>query len=343
MIDTKEQNFIIYSTGDNKVNIQILADKESETIWLNQKQIADIFEVDRTSITKHIKNILKDGELKEISVSAKISHTADDGKKYLTTFYNLDMIIAVGYRINSVKAIQFRQWATSTLKEYIIKGFVLDDERLKQGNNVFNKDYFKELLERIRAIRASEKLFYEKVRELFALSVDYDKTSQTAKNFFANIQNKLEYAVTKKTSAEIIKERADHNTKPNMGLMTWSGSDRGKEPIKSDVAVAKNYLYEDELNGLNRLTGMLLDYAENQAEQGKVIQMKDWDIKVDNFLIFNGYEILKGFGKFSADNAKAKAELEYTKFKELKQDDSFKDEVKRMLLKAKNRAYGSEA
>lgn len=334
MIDTKEQNFIIYSTGDNKVNIQILADKENETIWLNQKQIADIFEVDRTSITKHIKNILKDGELKEISVSAKISHTADDGKKYLTTFYNLDMIIAVGYRINSVKATQFRQWATSTLKEYIIKGFVLDDERLKQGNNVFNKDYFKELLERIRAIRASEKLFYEKVRELFALSVDYDKTSQTAKNFFANIQNKLEYAVTKKTSAEIIKERADH-TKPNMGLMTWSGSDRGKEPIKSDVAVAKNYLYEDELNGLNRLTGMLLDYAENQAEQGKVIQMKDWDIKVDNFLIFNGYEILKGFGKFSADNAKAKAELEYTKFKELKQDDSFKDEVKRIVAKGK--------
>ena len=334
MIDTKEQNFIIYSTGDNKVNIQILADKENETIWLNQKQIADIFEVDRTSITKHIKNIFKDGELKEISVSAKISHTADDGKKYLTTFYNLDMIIAVGYRINSIKATQFRQWATSTLKEYIIKGFVLDDERLKQGNNVFNKDYFKELLERIRAIRASEKLFYEKVRELFALSVDYDKTSQTAKNFFANIQNKLEYAVTKKTSAEIIKERADH-TKPNMGLTTWSGSDRGKEPIKSDVAVAKNYLYEDELNGLNRLTGMLLDYAENQAEQGKVIQMKDWDIKVDNFLIFNGYEILKGFGKFSADNAKAKAELEYTKFKELKQDDSFKDEVKRIVAKGK--------
>ena len=334
MIDTKEQNFIIYSTGNNKVNIQILADKENETIWLNQKQIADIFEVDRTSITKHIKNILKDGELKEISVSAKISHTADDGKKYLTTFYNLDMIIAVGYRINSVKATQFRQWATSTLKEYIIKGFVLDDERLKQGNNVFNKDYFKELLERIRAIRASEKLFYEKVRELFALSVDYDKTSQTAKNFFANIQNKLEYAVTKKTSAEIIKERADH-TKPNMGLMTWSGSDRGKEPIKSDVAVAKNYLYEDELNGLNRLTGMLLDYAENQAEQGKVIQMKDWDIKVDDFLIFNGYEILKGFGKFSADNAKAKAELEYTKFKELKQDDSFKDEVKQIVAKGK--------
>ena len=334
MIDTKEQNFIIYSTGDNKVNIQILADKENETIWLNQKQIADIFEVDRTSITKHIKNIFKDGELKEISVSAKISHTADDGKKYLTTFYNLDMIIAVGYRINSIKATQFRQWATSTLKEYIIKGFVLDDERLKQGNNVFNKDYFKELLERIRAIRASEKLFYEKVRELFALSVDYDKTSQTAKNFFANIQNKLEYAVTKKTSAEIIKERADH-TKPNMGLTTWSGSDRGKEPIKSDIAVAKNYLYEDELSRLNRLTGMLLDYAENQAEQGIVIQMKDWDIKVDDFLIFNGYEILKGFGKFSADNAKAKAELEYTKFKELKQDDSFKDEVKRIIAKGK--------
>lgn len=334
MIDTKEQNFIIYSTGDNKVNIQILADKENETIWLNQKQIADIFEVDRTSITKHIKNILKDGELKEISVSAKISHTADDGKKYLTTFYNLDMIIAVGYRINSVKATQFRQWATSTLKEYIIKGFVLDDERLKQGNNVFNKDYFKELLERIRAIRASEKLFYEKVRELFALSVDYDKTSQTAKNFFANIQNKLEYAVTKKTSAEIIKERADH-TKPNMGLMTWSGSGRGKEPIKSDVAVAKNYLHEDELNRLNRLTGMLLDYAENQAEQGIVIQMKDWDIKVDDFLTFNGYEILKGFGKFSADNTKAKAELEYTKFKELKQDESFKDEIKRITSKGK--------
>ncbi|WP_103625103.1 virulence RhuM family protein [Campylobacter concisus] len=336
MIDTKEQNFIIYSTGDNKVNIQILADKENETIWLNQKQIADIFETSKQNVSYHIRNILDEKELGYATVKEILTVQAEGSREVTreVEHYNLDMIIAVGYRINSVKATQFRQWATNTLKEYIIKGFVLDDERLKQGNNIFNKDYFKELLERIRAIRASEKLFYEKVRELFALSVDYDKTSQTAKNFFANIQNKLEYAVTKKTSAEIIKERADH-TKPNMGLTTWSGSDKGKEPIKSDVSVAKNYLYENELNGLNRLTGMLLDYAENQAEQGKVIQMKDWDIKVDNFLIFNGYEILKGFGKFSADNAKAKAELEYTKFKELKQDDSFKDEVKRIIAKGK--------
>ncbi|QKF93129.1 RhuM family protein [Campylobacter sp. CCUG 57310] len=334
MIDTKEQNFIIYSTGDNKVNIQILADRENETIWLNQKQIADIFEVDRTNVTKHIGNIYSDGELDEKSTSAIFSHVRPDGTTIGVKHYNLDMIIAVGYRINSAKATQFRKWATGTLKEYIIKGFVLDDERLKQGNNVFNKDYFKELLERIRAIRASEKLFYEKVKDLFALSADYDKTSQTAKNFFANIQNKLEYAVTKKTSAEIIKERADH-TKPNMGLTTWSGSSRGKEPIKSDVAVAKNYLYENEISKLNRLTGMLLDYVETQAEQGVLITMSDWDLKLDGFLTFNGYEILKGFGKFSSDNAKAKAELEYTKFKELKQDESFKDEVKRIVAKGK--------
>lgn len=334
MIDTKEQNFIIYSTGDNRVNIQILADKENETIWLNQKQIAEIFETSKQNVSYHIKNILDERELDESTVK-EILTVRPDGTKLGVKHYNLDMIIAVGYRINSVKATQFRQWATSKLKEYIVKGFVLDDERLKQGNNVFNKDYFKELLERIRAIRASEKLFYEKVRDLFALSVDYDKTSQAAKNFFANIQNKLEYAVTKKTSAEIIKERADH-TKPNMGLMTWSGSGRGKEPIKSDVAVAKNYLREDELNKLNRLTGMLLDYVETQAEQGVLITMSDWDLKLDGFLTFNGYEILKGFGKFSADNAKAKAELEYAKFKELKQDDSFKDEVKQIATKAKS-------
>lgn len=333
MIDTKEQNFIIYSTGDNKVNIQILADRENETIWLNQKQIAEIFETSKQNVSYHIKNILDERELHESTVK-EILTVRPDGTKLGVKHYNLDMIIAVGYRINSVKATQFRQWATSTLKEYIIKGFVLDDERLKQGNNVFNKDYFKELLERIRAIRASEKLFYEKVRDLFALSADYDKTSQTAKNFFANIQNKLEYAVTKKTSAEIIKERADH-TKPNMGLMTWSGSSRGKEPIKSDVAVAKNYLYENEISKLNRLTGMLLDYVETQAEQGVLITMSDWDLKLDGFLTFNGYEILKGFGKFSSDNAKAKAELEYTKFKELKQDESFKDEVKRIVAKGK--------
>lgn len=333
MIDTKEQNFIIYSTGDNKVNIQILADRENETIWLNQKQIAEIFETSKQNVSYHIKNILDERELHESTVK-EILTVRPDGTKFSVKHYNLDMIIAVGYRINSVKATHFRQWATGTLKEYIIKGFVLDDERLKQGNNVFNKDYFKELLERIRAIRASEKLFYEKVRDLFALSADYDKTSQTAKNFFANIQNKLEYAVTKKTSAEIIKERADH-TKPNMGLMTWSGSGRGKEPIKSDVAVAKNYLYEDEISKLNRLTGMLLDYVETQAEQGVLITMSDWDLKLDGFLTFNGYEILKGFGKFSSDNAKAKAELEYTKFKELKQDESFKDEVKRIVAKGK--------
>ena len=189
MIDTKEQNFIIYSTGDNKVNIQILADKENETIWLNQKQIADIFETSKQNVSYHIRNILDEKELGYATVKEILTVQAEGSREVTreVEHYNLDMIIAVGYRINSVKATQFRQWATNTLKEYIIKGFVLDDERLKQGNNVFNKDYFKELLERIRAIRASEKLFYEKVRELFALSVDYDKTSQTAKNFFANI------------------------------------------------------------------------------------------------------------------------------------------------------------
>ncbi|WP_249934730.1 virulence RhuM family protein [Campylobacter sp. RM15925] len=329
MIDIKEQNFIIYSTSDNKINIQILADRENETIWLNQKQIAEIFETSKQNVSYHIKNILDERELDESTVK-EILTVRPDGTKLGVKHYNLDMIIAVGYRINSVKATHFRQWATSTLKEYIIKGFVLDDERLKQGNNVFNKDYFKELLERIRAIRASEKLFYEKVRDLFALSVDYDKTSQTAKNFFANIQNKLEYAITKKTSAEIIKERADH-TKPNMGLMTWSGSSRGKDLIKQDVYIAKNYLDESEISKLNRLTNMLLDYVETQAEQGIAIQMKDWDTKIDGFLTFNGYEILKGFGKISKESANTKADDEYLKFQELKQNEDFKQDIKKII------------
>lgn len=327
MIDTTKQNFIIYSTDESNVNIQILADSKNETIWLNQKQIAEIFDTTKQNISNHISNILKDEELTNSSVKDFLT-VRNDGTSIGIKHYNLDMIIAVGYRVNSKKATKFRIWATKTLKEFIIKGFILDDERLKQGNNVFNKNYLDELLERIREIRASERLFYEKVKELFSLSIDYDKNSDQAKEFFTQIQMKLEFAIIHKTPAEIISTRIDHK-KPNCGLTSWSGQKSGKEPIKTDINTAKNYLLENELRDLNMLTTMLLDYAENQIKKGIVFTMSDWNIKLDSFLEFNGYDVLKGFGKVTTKQAKIKATSEYSKFKELKQK-SYINELKKI-------------
>ncbi len=317
MINIQEQNFIMYSVDDKNVNIQVLTDKDNETIWLNQKQIAEIFDVQVPAVSKHISNILKDEEL-DISTISILENVRPDGTSIGVKHYNLDMIIAIGYRINSKKATKFRIWATKTLKEYIIKGFVLDDERLKQGNNVFNKNYLDELLERIREIRASEKMFYEKIRDIFALSNDYDSSSTEAKNFFSFAQMKMEYAITHKTSAQIISERVNHE-KENLGLTSWSGSKRGKGFIKKDIEVAKNYLNEDELKNLNLLTTMLLDYVENQVKRGFIFEMKDWDFKLDGFLEFNGYDVLSNFGKVKSTQAKQKANEEYIKYKELKQ------------------------
>lgn len=275
MIDTTKKNFIIWNDGNNNTNIQVLLDEANETLWLNQKQIAEIFGVSVPTINEHIKNILNDNEL-DNSTIRNFLIVQNEGKREVRreiAHCNLDMIIAVGYRVNSYKATKFRQWATKTLKEFLIKGFVLDDERLKQNNNIFNKNYFDELIERIREIRASEKLFYEKIRALFALSVDYDKTSQITKDFYATVQNKLEFAVIGKTAAEIINERVD-SKKPNLGLTNWSDKN-GEYPLKSDIKTAKNYLSQDELKGLNLLTNMLLDYAESLANRGIVLSMSD--------------------------------------------------------------------
>lgn len=331
MIDTTKQNFIIYSTDESNVNIQILADSKNETIWLNQKQIAQIFDVNVPAISKHISNILSDNELDDSTISI-LENVRKDGTCIGVKHYNLDMIIAVGYRVNSKKATKFRIWATKTLKEFIIKGFILDDERLKQGNNVFNKDYIDELIERIREIRASERLFYDKIKDVFALSIDYDKTSNKAREFFSHCQNKLEFAITGQTSAEIIHKRADHK-KENMGLTSWSGSKRGKEPIKTDINIAKNYLNENELKELNTLTTMLLDYVENQVKRGFVFKMSDWSIRLDSFLEFNGYNILQGFGKIKATHSNSKATTEYQKYKELKQKE-YINELKNIEKKA---------
>ena len=300
MIDTTKKNFIIWNDGNNNTNIQVLLDEANETLWLSQKQIAEIFGVSVPTINEHIKNILNDNEL-DNSTIRNFLIVQNEGKREVRreiAHCNLDMIIAVGYRVNSYKATKFRQWATKTLKEFLIKGFVLDDERLKQNNNIFNKNYFDELIERIREIRASERLFYEKIRALFALSVDYDKTSQITRDFYATVQNKLEFAVIGKTAAEIINERVD-GKKPNLGLTNWSNKN-GEYPLKSDIKTAKNYLNEDELKKLNLLTNMLLDYAENLANRGIVLNMSDWELRLDEFLKFNSYEVLKGRGNISS-------------------------------------------
>lgn len=329
MIDTTKKNFIIWNDGNNNTNIQVLLDETNETLWLSQKQIAEIFGVSVPTINEHIKNILNDNEL-DNSTIRNFLIVQNEGKREVRreiAHCNLDMIIAVGYRVNSYKATKFRQWATKTLKEFLIKGFVLDDERLKQNNNIFNKNYFDELIERIREIRASERLFYEKIRALFALSVDYDKTSQITRDFYATVQNKLEFAVIGKTAAEIINERVD-GKKPNLGLTNWNNKN-GEYPLKSDIKTAKNYLSQDELKKLNLLTNMLLDYAENLANRGIVLNMSDWELRLDEFLKFNSYEVLKGRGNVSSKQALKKADNEYEKFKELRQK-NYMDEVKKL-------------
>lgn len=267
--------------------------------------MAELFAVEANTINYHLKEIFKSGELSEDSVIRKIRITADDGKNYLTAFYSLDAIIAVGYRVNSYQATQFRIWATKTLKEFIIKGFVLDDERLKQGNR-FGKDYFDELLERIREIRASERRFYQKITDIYALSVDYDKNSPITKDFFATVQNKLHWAITGKTVAEIIYINADA-TKLYMGLTNWKQSPEGKI-LKSDVSVAKNYLSEQHIKELNRIVSAYVDLAENRAQRQIVMKMTDWFQFLHNFLELSNYPILEDKGKISMLAAKLKAE-----------------------------------
>jgi hypothetical protein len=324
-----EGELILYQTQEGTVRIEVLY--KSETFWLNQKKIAELFGVDIRTISEHFRNIFASGELAEQAVLRKIRTTAADGKNYLVNFYNLDAIISVGYRVNSTQATQFRIWATQTLREFVIKGFVLDDERLKL-NKRFGKDYFDELLERIREIRASERRFYLKITDIYEqCSIDYDPKAEITQTFFKTVQNKLHWAVTGKTAAEIIAERSDA-TKPTMGLTTWKNAPHGKI-LKSDVSIAKNYLIETEIKELERIVTMYLDYAENQAARQIPMRMADWVAKLDAFLKFNEYEVLTNAGSVSAEVAKRLAEEHYAAFR-IQQDQRFESdfekEVKRI-------------
>jgi hypothetical protein len=323
---------ILYTSPEGNKRVAVYY--QGETVWLTQKQLADLFDVDVRTISDHLQAIFQTGELSQESVIRKIRITASDGKSYLTNLYSLDAIIAVGYRVNSVQATRFRIWATQTLREFIIKGFVLDDERLKQGKR-FGMDYFDELLERIREIRASERRFYQKITDIYQqCSIDYDKDAEVTLLFFKTVQNKLHWAITGKTAAEIIAERASAK-KPHLGLTTWKNAPKGKI-LKSDVSIAKNYLEENEIKGLERIVSMYLDYAENQAARQIPMKMMEWVNKLDAFLQFNEYDILNNAGRVSHEIAKALAEQEYEKFR-VKQDRSFESDFDKEVKKLQRR------
>ncbi|MDY6026473.1 virulence RhuM family protein [Bergeyella zoohelcum] len=327
------QNFILYSTPNGEVKLEVLLQEES--LWLTQKAIAELFGVDRSVITKHLINIYETDELSKISTCAKIAQVQKEGNREVKReieFYNLDAIISVGYRVNSSKATQFRIWATKTLKEYIIKGFVLDDERLKQGQKVFGKDYFRELLQRVRSIRASERRIYQQVTDIFAeCSIDYDKNSEITKNFYAMVQNKFHYAITGKTAPEIIYSTAD-KTKENMGLSTWKNAPDGRI-LKQDILVAKNYLQEKEISQLERTITSYFDYIEGLIERQNTFTMEQLAESVNKFLSFNEYKILEGKGKISKIQADKKAIEEYEVFnKTQKIISDFDKEIKKLRL-----------
>ena len=324
----RESKILLYQAPTGEIKVDVLF--QDETFWMTQKKMAELFGVQRPAITKHLKNIFESSELVEGSVSSILEHTADDDKNYKTTFYNLDAIIAVGYRVNSKQATQFRIWATNTLKEFIVKGFVLDDERLKQGKN-FGKNYFDELLERIREIRASERRFYQKITDIYALATDYNNSAPTTKDFFASVQNKLHWAITGKTAAEIIYSSADA-TKIYMGLTNWKHAPEGKI-MKSDVIVAKNYLNEQHIKELNRIVSAYLDLAENRAQRQVTTTMREWAEFLNQFLELSNYPILTDKGKVSALEAKIKTEQEFEKYRkiqDLQYQSDFDKEIKKL-------------
>ena len=324
----EHSEILLYSDENGKEFVSVVF--KDETFWLTQKAMAELFGCTPDNISLHLKNIFADGELDRDAVTEKFSATAADGKNYLTQHYNLDAIIAVGYRVNSKKATRFRQWATKTLKEYIQKGFVLNDEMMKNGRP-FGKDYFDELLERIREIRASERRAYQKIADVFEqCSYDYDKNSDTTKAFYAFVQNKLHYAVTGKTAAELISERATLDS-PTMGLTTWKGAPDGKI-LKSDTLVAKNYLNEKELSRLNRLVTMFIDYAELMAEDEQLMSMQDWLNETDRFLTNNRRNVLDGKGRISREAAVKKVGAIYEEFRK-KQDAAYISEFDRQTEK----------
>ena len=342
-LTTNQSEFLLYVSQGGDIKVDVLL--HDETVWLTQKGMQELFEKAKSTISEHIKNVFEEGELDEKVVVRDFRttspHGAIEGKTQENTvkYYNLDVIISVGYRVKSQRGTQFRIWATKVLREYIIKGFAMDDQRLKQGSTLFGKDYFDELLERIREIRASERRFYQKITDIYAqCSIDYDPKAEITQTFYKTVQNKLHWAITGHTAAEIIKERADSD-KPHMGLTIWKNAPQGKI-LKTDVSVAKNYLSEKELKDLNRIVTMYLDFAELQAERQNPMKMVDWVARLDAFLQFNDYNVLKDAGKISASIAKQLAEKEYNKFR-IVQDKSFESdfdqEMKRITKKEKDK------
>ena len=326
---SNEIQYLLYSMPDADGKVQVVI--KDETLWCTQKAMAQLFGVGVPAISKHLKNIFEEGELVVDSVISKMETTAADGKNYTTTYYSLDAIIAVGYRVSSLKATRFRQWATKILNEYIKKGFAMDDERLKQGTAVFGKDYFRELLERVRSIRASERRIWQQITDIYAeCSTDYDKNSPTTKDFYAMIQNRFHYAITGQTAAEIIYSKADH-TKDHMGLTTWKNAPDGRV-LKSDVSIAKNYLQEKEIRQLERAVTGFFDYIEDLIERENTFNMAQFSASVNEFLTFRRYQILPDKGKISAAQAKKKAEEEYDIFNKTQRIDSDFDKEVRGLL-----------
>lgn len=330
---SNEIQFLLYNMPDADGKVQVVI--RGETLWCTQKAMAQLFGVDKSGISRHISNIFKTGELQQNTTVAKIATVVNRGIRgeveELVDFFHLDMIIAVGYRVNSAKATKFRQWATKILSEYIKKGFAMDDERLKQGTAVFGKDYFRELLERVRSIRTCERRIWQQITDIYAeCSTDYDKNSPTTRDFYAMIQNRFHYAITGQTAAEIIYTKADH-TKDNMGLTTWKYAPDGRI-LKSDVSIAKNYLQENEIRQLERAVSSYFDYIENQIERHNAFNMEQFAASVDKFLTFNDYKILPDKGKISAAQAKKKAEEEYDIFNKTQRIDSDFDKEVRGLL-----------
>lgn len=322
-------DIIFYTTPEGAVRVEVLY--QDETFWLTINRMAELFGTSKQNISYHLQNIYKENELDREATVKEILTVQIEGQREVSRkleYYNLDAVIAVGYRVSSRQATQFRVWATQTLKEFIIKGFVLDDERLKQGTR-FGKDYFDELLERIREIRASERRFYQKITDIYAqCSIDYQPKAELTVQFYKTVQNKLHWAITGKTAAELIAERANA-TKPNMGLTTWKNAPQGKV-LKSDITTAKNYLVEEELKELERIVSMYLDYAENQARRQIVMKMQDWISKLDAFLQFNEYEVLQNAGKISHQVAAALTEGEYNKYRVI-QDQQFESDFDKTI------------
>lgn len=316
----------VASTGDSEKSIEMRY--EDENIWLTQKMMAELYDVDVRTINEHIKKILNDGELNENAVIRKYRITASDGKNYNTLHYNLQMIIAVGFKVQNSKAVQFRKWAGQIVKDYTIQGWTMDVDRLKKGH-MFTDDYFDRQLQYIREIRLSERKFYQKITDIYATAFDYDKNAKTTKEFFRIVQNKMHYAVHRHTAAELIVERADSN-KENMGLTNWESAPQGKI-IKADVIIAKNYLNEKEMNYLERIVSMYLDYAELQTERKIPMSMQDWANRLDGFLEFNGNEILTDAGKISHEQAKLHAQTEFEKYRII-QDRLFESDFDKFMI-----------